>query len=180
MGIEYCAIAAMSVHPDSYGIMGNKGALPWNIPDDLAYFKRITGRCPIIMGRTTWESLPKKPLPNRMNIILSRSMASGIWMKDEPFWAPSLEEAEYHLSHHGIRKVFVIGGRGIFDLYWDKITSIYLTGIQTKRKVVGDVSFPWANINRNVWTLGSSVTEGVCTFNVWNRAAQNATMVART
>src|SRR5689334_625119 len=54
------------------GVIGRDGGLPWRIGADLALFKQLTLFKPVIMGRKTWDSLPKKPLPGRMNIVLSR------------------------------------------------------------------------------------------------------------
>ena len=57
------------------GVIGNKGALPWRIPEDLKRFKALTLGKPCIMGRKTWDSLPKKPLPGRTNIVVTRDPA---------------------------------------------------------------------------------------------------------
>ena len=56
------------------GVIGRGGTLPWHLPEDLAHFRRITTGYPVIMGRTTWESLPPRfrPLPGRANIVLTR------------------------------------------------------------------------------------------------------------
>ena len=56
------------------GVIGNAGALPWHLPEDLAHFKRTTLGCPVIMGRKTWDSLPPRfrPLPGRANIVITR------------------------------------------------------------------------------------------------------------
>ncbi len=54
------------------GVIGKDGAMPWHLPEDLAHFKRLTQGHPVIMGRKTWDSLPLKPLPGRLNIVLSR------------------------------------------------------------------------------------------------------------
>ncbi len=56
------------------GVIGNRGALPWHLPEDMAHFKRLTLGCPVIMGRKTWDSLPDafRPLPQRMNIVITR------------------------------------------------------------------------------------------------------------
>ena len=53
--------------------IGTNGKLPWHIPEDLKNFKKITSNATIIMGRKTWDSLPVKPLPNRRNIVLSKT-----------------------------------------------------------------------------------------------------------
>ena len=65
------------VSTDENGLIGDKGKLPWHIPEELIFFKQVTMGNPIIMGRKTWESLPKKPLPGRFNIVLSKSMPFG-------------------------------------------------------------------------------------------------------
>ena len=56
------------------GVIGNKGTLPWHLPEDMAHFKRATMGCPVIMGRKTWDSLPAKfrPLPGRLNVVVTR------------------------------------------------------------------------------------------------------------
>jgi len=54
------------------GVIGKDGALPWRLKSDLANFRAVTMGKPVIMGRKTWDSLPKKPLVGRTNIVLSR------------------------------------------------------------------------------------------------------------
>jgi len=56
------------------GVIGDKGTLPWHLPEDMAHFKRTTLGCPVIMGRKTWESLPPtfRPLPGRLNVVVTR------------------------------------------------------------------------------------------------------------
>jgi len=55
------------------GVIGAKGDIPWHLPEDFAHFKQLTAGHPVIMGERTWVSLPKKPLPNRTNIVLTAS-----------------------------------------------------------------------------------------------------------
>ena len=55
------------------GAIGRKGDLIWHISSDLRRFKALTMGHPVIMGRKTWESLPKKPLPGRLNIVVTRN-----------------------------------------------------------------------------------------------------------
>ena len=57
------------------GVIGVGGALPWSLPDDLTRFKRVTLGSTVVMGRRTWESLPRTPLPGRPNVVLSRDPA---------------------------------------------------------------------------------------------------------
>jgi dihydrofolate reductase len=74
------------------GVIGNAGALPWHLPEDLAHFKRTTQGQPVIMGRKTWDSLPPRfrPLPRRLNIVVTRQAA---WQADGALRASSLRDA---------------------------------------------------------------------------------------
>ena len=55
------------------GVIGKDGAIPWHISDDLKRFKALTMGHTIVMGRKTWDSLPKKPLPGRVNVVVTRA-----------------------------------------------------------------------------------------------------------
>jgi len=74
------------------GVIGLNNALPWNLPEDMAHFKRTTLGCPVIMGRKTWDSLPPKfrPLPGRLNVVVTRQ---GDWQAEGARRAGSIEEA---------------------------------------------------------------------------------------
>lgn len=76
------------------GIIGRNGTIPWYVPEDLKHFQRTTAGKPVIMGRRTWESLPEtyKPLPGRVNIIVSRS-ANGTERSNGGVWVPNLDAA---------------------------------------------------------------------------------------
>src|ERR1041385_5714797 len=67
MSVPVVLVLAMSDN----GVIGDRGGLPWRIPDDMKRFKRLTLGKPIIMGRKTWDSFPKKPLPGRTNIVVT-------------------------------------------------------------------------------------------------------------
>lgn len=69
------AILAIVVARAANGVIGRDGDLPWRLKSDLALFKANTLGKPIIMGRKTWESLPRKPLPGRTNIVLTRDQS---------------------------------------------------------------------------------------------------------
>jgi len=66
--VRLCLIWAQDLN----GAIGVRNTLPWHAPEDLAHFKRLTQGHPVVMGRKTWESLPKKPLPGRLNLVVSR------------------------------------------------------------------------------------------------------------
>lgn len=76
------------------GVIGRDGVMPWHVPEDLAHFKEATAGKPVIMGRRTWESLPDayKPLPGRVNIIVSRSVGA-VETRDGGIWVSSLDAA---------------------------------------------------------------------------------------
>ena len=60
------------------GVIGDGAGMPWHLPEDLKHFKAVTMGHPIIMGRRTWEALPKRPLPGRPNHVVS-SREAGTW-----------------------------------------------------------------------------------------------------
>ena len=93
------------------GVIGKDGALPWRIPEDMRRFKRLTMGKPVIMGRKTWDSLPRKPLPGRTNIVVTRNKdfrAEGARV------AGSLTEAVEIAREEKPEAVMVIGGEAIY------------------------------------------------------------------
>lgn len=99
-------IAAMS----DDGIIGIENKLPWKLRKDLQWFKMNTMGGAVIMGRKTWESLPIKPLENRMNIILSRGMLPK--SVGNIYWTNSLDDAFSKACMY--HRTYVIGGSEIF------------------------------------------------------------------
>lgn len=105
------------------GAIGKGGDLIWKVSEDLKRFKRLTTGHPVIMGRKTWESLPKRPLPGRLNIILSRDKdyeAEGGVVCADP------EEA---LRIAGDGNPFVMGGAQIYDLFLPFVSRLFVTEI---------------------------------------------------
>lgn len=92
--------------------IGRCGDLCWHIPEDLRRFKALTTGHPVIMGRKTWESLPRRPLPGRLNIIVS-SGAPAVSAPDVAV-APSVEAALDIAESSGSTEPFVIGGASIY------------------------------------------------------------------
>lgn len=98
--------------------IGYKGDLLWHIPADLKHFKKLTMGAPVVMGRNTWESLPRRPLPGRRNIVVSRSEG---YSADGAEVFRSLDEAlqsaaETAAGHpDGPKDVFVIGGASLYE-----------------------------------------------------------------
>jgi dihydrofolate reductase len=129
------------------GVIGRNGGLPWHISSDLKRFKATTMGKPVIMGRKTWDSLPKKPLPGRHNIIITRQ--NGFSAEG----ATVVASADAALAAAGaVPEVCVIGGGEIFDLFLDRASRIYLTEIDAD--VDGDTAAPTLD-DRN-WRVASS------------------------
>mmetsp|Transcript_42246 Transcript_42246/g.90750 ORF Transcript_42246/g.90750 Transcript_42246/m.90750 type:complete len:506 (+) Transcript_42246:188-1705(+) len=106
-----------------HGGIGKDGALPWKLPGDMAFFKRVTMAAPagaqnaVVMGRKTWESIPEKfrPLPGRVNVVLSKSTESSAYPESVAV-ASSLEKALETLgSRSDVAEVFVIGGQAAYQ-----------------------------------------------------------------
>jgi dihydrofolate reductase len=128
---------------DDWGI-GKNNELLWHIPEDLVRFKRLTmGKC-VIMGKKTWESLPKKPLPGRSNIVLTDIPHECI---DCSITAYSIEDA---LSKCGKdEEVFVIGGGSVYSQFMPVADKLYITHVH--KKAPADVWFP--RIDRRKWKV---------------------------
>jgi len=114
-------------------IIGMENAMPWDLPADLAWFKRNTLKKPVIMGRLTFESIGR-PLPGRLNIVVSSKPGSA----EGVTWVTSLDAA---LQAAGdAEEVMVIGGGRIYEQMLPRADRLYLTHIDAE--VEGDTQFP--------------------------------------
>ena len=124
------------------GVIGRDGGLPWHLSSDLKRFKDITMGKPVIMGRKTWESLPKKPLPGRPNIVITRQKdfaAEGATVAATP---------EAALAEAGpVDEVAIIGGGEIYRMFMPLAHRLYLTEVDLDAG--GDTHFP--EINPRHW-----------------------------
>jgi len=91
------------------GAIGRKGEIPWHAPEDLALFQRETTGGVVIMGRKTWESLPVKPLPRRVNIVVTSQDKAAEGAVFLPF-----DAALAHARALGHPRIYGIGGAGIY------------------------------------------------------------------
>jgi dihydrofolate reductase len=145
------------------GVIGRDGGLPWRLKSDLALFKATTLGKPVIMGRKTWESLPKRPLPGRLNIVLTRdgsyeemSLSNGALICERFEEAVSI--AREQADEDGVGEVCVIGGAALFALALPRAKRIYLTEVDAE--VEGDVVFPafdeshWRETRREAYPAG--------------------------
>ena len=146
--VRLALVAAMSRN----GVIGRDGGLPWHIRSDLKLFKRITDAKPIIMGSSTWDSLPRKPLPGRLNLVLSRDVkfeAEGGIVCSSLFEA--LDIAREHAIDDGADEICVIGGANVFAQVMARADRLYLTVVDAE--VEGDVYFP--AVDPAAWKLVS-------------------------
>jgi len=120
------------------GVIGRGGALPWRLKSDMAIFRTLTLGKPVIMGRKTWDSLPRKPLPGRTNIVLSRDGTfepkGAVACED---FMSAVEIAREQAEEDGAAEVCVIGGASLFELALPKARRIYLTEVEGEPE--GDV-----------------------------------------
>ncbi len=117
------------------GVIGRDGSLPWHISSDLKKFKTITMGNPIIMGRKTWESLPKRPLPGRQNIVITRQADY------KAVGAVVARDAKSALAAAGgAEEIAVIGGGEIYKMFFPLAHRVYLTEVDIV--VEGDTYFP--------------------------------------
>ncbi len=125
-------------------VIGKQGKIPWHISEDFARFKEITTGWPVIMGRKTFESLPIKPLPDRLNIVLTSQ--KGFEEKDAVV-KQSLEEALEYCNV--FEKVFIIGGQSVYEQGMKYADTLEITRIE--KEYEGDTFFP--EIKKEEWAL---------------------------
>lgn len=152
--ISLCLIVARSRNK----VIGRDGDLPWRLKDDFAHFKRMTLGHPVIMGRKTWESLPKRPLPGRMNIVVSRD-----WTYDAPgarvfsSLGPAVAVARANALREGVSRVFIIGGAMLYQATLALADEIMVTEVDAE--VDGDALFDfdeacWREVQREAVAAG--------------------------
>ena len=132
------AIVAVSKN----NVIGRDGHLPWHLSADLKRFKAITTGHSIIMGRKTYLSFPKRPLPDRKNIILT----TGDTEFEGAYTAKNIEQA---LALCDSDEVFIIGGESIYRQFLPYTTKIYLTRVH--RSYEADTFFP--ELNMDEWKI---------------------------
>lgn len=126
------AIAAVS----SNGMIGNNGGLPWDIPEDVAYFEAMIAGAALVVGRLTYATMTAFP---EDTFVVSQSQ--GIDLKPGSYRMDSVEKALSTAQATG-KPVFVIGGAGIYEAAWPYCRYFYLTRIE--RSFAGDTPFPQA------------------------------------
>lgn len=122
------------------GVIGRDNKLPWYLPEDLKYFKRVTTGKPVIMGRKTYDSIGR-PLPNRTNIVVTRDASltvPGVKVVTSLDDALDLARAESVISD--VEEVIVMGGAEIYAQALPYADRLYVTLVHAE--VEGDAVFP--------------------------------------
>ena len=140
-------------------VIGKDGKLPWDIPEDLKNFRRLTANSTVIMGRKTFESIGR-PLPKRDNIVVSSKMEQ----QEGVVVCKSVEEAVETAKGFG-RETFVIGGSGIYKAFLPVADKMYLSFV--KKEYDGDVCFP--EFDESEWNIESEEDFGEFVFRVFVR-----------
>lgn len=125
------------------GAIGRNGDLLCHLPADLKHFKEVTMGSPIIMGRKTFESLPKGALPGRMNVVVTRN---ADFSAENVTVCHSIDEAMAATAH--AEKRFIIGGAQLYAATIDRVDTLYLTLLHADFPDA-DTFFP--SIDRNEW-----------------------------
>jgi dihydrofolate reductase len=129
------------------GVIGRDGGLPWRLPSDMAFFKRVTMGKPIVMGRRQFESVGR-PLPGRINIVLSRQedyQPEGVLVFSD--FDAALEHAQTLAEVDGAGEVMIIGGGEIYARALPRADRLYLTKVDAAPR--GDTFFP--RIDADAW-----------------------------
>lgn len=118
-------------------VIGRNNDLPWRLPDEFRHFKRKTLGHHVIMGRRTWESQGCKPLPDRVNVVVT---SQADYVAEGARVAGSLDEALALARAAGDDEAFVIGGTGLFAEALAIVDRMYLTRVHAEPE--GDTRFP--------------------------------------
>jgi dihydrofolate reductase len=134
------------------GVIGRDGDLPWRLSSDLKRFKAATMGKPVLMGRKTWESLPRKPLPGRPNLILTRDanfVASDAWVYTD--LAAMLAAGRTMAAAAGVEEACVIGGAQLYEATLPLADRIILTEVNLEpagdARLVLDLA-SWREVSR--------------------------------
>ena len=137
------AVIALILAMADNGVIGDAGGIPWRIPEDMRRFKALTMGKPIVMGRRTWESFPKRPLPGRTNIVITRDPA---YRAEGGVVAGSLEAALTAARAERPDEIMIVGGAEIYRAALPLAGRIHLTEVHIEAG--GDTMFAF---DRAAW-----------------------------
>lgn len=127
---------ALIVAYDKNRLIGNKGIMPWYIPEEMQRFKELTTNNAVLMGRMTYEGLSNKPLPDRLNLVLSKYKKKD---SESLKYVSSLEEAIRITEEHKI-DLFVSGGASVYKAALPYCEKLFISEIELEYE--GDTYFP--------------------------------------
>jgi dihydrofolate reductase len=113
--------------------LSKNGTIPWHIPEDMAFFREKTMNHVVIMGKKTFDSLPKGALKNRLNIVITRTPKTNeprenVIFTDDIHWIPFfVPHPEKYPFLKATPTLFVIGGSEIYHLFFSQCTTLWIT-----------------------------------------------------
>ena len=124
---------------DLDGCIGKENGLPWRLRSDMLRFKRLTlgqGNSAVLMGRTTWETIPEmyRPLVDRINIVVTRNREYSL---NNAYVVYSIEDGIEHAKSKNCDECWIIGGANVYEQCRDMVEEIHLTSVETSNS--GDV-----------------------------------------
>lgn len=150
-------MVSMIVAMDRQNIIAVDGQIPWYVPEELSYFAKTTRRKVVVMGRKTFDSLGRRPLENRLNIVLTRSDSIDypINIDQRPF---AIDGPSEIINFSNPEHVFVIGGREIYSLFAPYTQKLYVTVVNSKEDYKGNkVYFPWEAFSNIKWKVKDNI-----------------------
>lgn len=132
------------------GAIGRDGTIPWHAPEDLAFFQRETSGGAVIMGRKTWDSLPKRPLPRRFNIVVTRSPRPP---EEQVVFVP-LDAAVDAARAAGHMRIYAIGGAAIYQAFLPVADRLLITDVDLD---VPDADTVFPKIDPAHWRINASL-----------------------
>lgn len=158
--MELVSVAAVAEN----GVIGRDGEIPWpSIPEDREQYRRRIAGDPVILGRSTFESM-RDDLPGRAQIVMSRTERS--FSESSAYHAGSVEEALECAASMDAKCVYVIGGAAIYRAFFPRTDRLILSRVHGAYE--GDATFPeW---NEDEWCLVSETAYDRFTLEEWERA----------
>ena len=163
--VEFVIVAAVAEN----GVIGAEGGMPWHYPTDLVHFKRLTAGHPVIVGRTTYESIVDRiggPLPDRTSVVLTTRDPE---FPDDVIAAGDVDEAvdvaSATAADRGVDAVYVIGGATVYRAFLPIVDRMVITEVPERPE--GDTRFPdW---DRDEWTEAARAVNGDLAFVTYDR-----------
>ena len=142
----YMKIITICAFDENFGI-GKNNSIPWHIKEDFELFKNYTKNNIVVFGKNTWLSLPKRPLLNRVNIVISKTLKKEEKEKEDCLIFESLEKCfDYCSKNFEDKKIFICGGSKIYEEGLKYSDFLYLSLV--KKTFNCDTFFPKINLDK--------------------------------